>query len=342
MKQRNILFIVTCSVIFILLFALHVLIGRVSIPLSDIWQMLSGKLDNSKDWESVILQSRWLTAATASIAGIALSLSGWQMQTFFRNPVAGPFVLGISSGASMMVALFIMAGSYLGVQTLFTGAVGNWSLALVAFAGSMLFSALILLLSGRLKSMAALLVTGLMLGSASSALVTILQSYSSKTDLQNYIFWSFGSYADVTKEQLLVMSCLILPAVLASVFLLKPLNLLLMGEDYAQSMGLSLRSTRIAVMLTCSLLAAVVTAFCGPIAFIGLAVPHFSRSLVKSSDHAKLFPAIILLGAITSLSCSLITQLPFTDKVIPLNAVTSAVGAPFVIWIILRKPFMVS
>jgi iron complex transport system permease protein len=342
MKQQNFVFIMLCLMLLLLVFVMHVFIGRVHISLHDWRLLLQGKMDAEHQWQMVIVQSRLLTASTALVSGIALALSGWQMQTFFRNPVAGPFVLGISSGASMTVALFVMAGSYFGMQGILNGALGNWSLALVAFIGSMLFSALILLLSTKLKSMAALLVTGLMLGSASAALVTILQSYSSKTDLQNYIFWSFGSYADVTAAQLLVICLVVFPALVASLFLLKPLNLLLMGEDYAVSMGLSLKKTRLAVMITCSLLAAVVTAFCGPIAFIGLAVPHFARSLTRSADHKKLFPVIILLGAITSIICSLITQLPISDKVIPLNAVTSAIGAPFVIWIIIRKPFMIS
>lgn len=330
------------SILIVVLSILHLIIGHVHIATADVFLCLTGNLDETKDWEKIILSSRFCTLTTSILAGMALALSGWLMQTFFRNPVAGPFVLGISSGASLAVALMIYLLSAVGMNLFLTEFSASWLLALLSFAGSLFFSFLILLISRKLKSSSALLVAGLMLGSASSALITIFQSLGSKEQLQSFVIWTFGSFSNVHPTQLIVLFALVILGTAGTLFLLKPLNLLLLGEDYAKSMGLNLPVYRLAILSVSSILAGVVTAFCGPIAFIGLAVPHMARATLNSSDHRKLFPMILLTGALVSLFCSLLTQIPVFSMAIPINAITSAIGAPFVIWIVLKRPMMIS
>jgi len=261
-----------------------------------------------------------------------------QMQTMFRNPLADPFILGINSGASLGVALVVLSLGTAGTALLAgLGTLGDLSLALAASVGAGLVLALILLVGQRVKNPTTLLIMGLMFGYAASALTSLLIYFSRPERIQAYTIWSYGSFSGVTWNQLRVMAPVILVGLGVAVLLTKPLNALLLGEDYARSMGLNVKQARFFILLSASLLAGTVTAFCGPIGFIGVAVPHLCRNLLRSADHKVLIPAVILVGAIAALVADAIAQLPGSQYVLPINVVTSLFGAPFVIWVLIRQ-----
>ena len=260
-----------------------------------------------------------------------LALLGYKCKHFFRNPLAGPFVLGISSGASLGVALLVLLG--IGVN----GALAYWGMAIASIIGSSAVLLLVVLVSVRLKDSMSLLLVGLMFGAFTSAIVSILQYFSTAEDIQNFLFWTFGATGNLSWEELQIFIPLIIIGIVLGYWQAKPLNALLMGENYAQSMGLRIQFVRLFLVISTSILAGVVTAFCGPIAFLGLAVPHISRIIFKTSNHFILIPATLLLGACLLLICDLIAQLPGIDLILPINAVTSLFGAPVVIWLILRR-----
>ena len=272
------------------------------------------------------------------LAGAALSVSGLQMQTLFRNPLADPFVLGISAGASLGVAIVVLTvGSVGSVLIAGLGLMGDLSLAVAAIMGAAAVLGCVLLVSRSVQSVMTLLILGLMFGYATGAFVSILIYFSVPEQIQSYILWTFGSFGSVTWRQMPVLICAISLGLLLAFLCIKPLNALLLGENYARSMGLNVKRIRLWVLISASVLAGATTAFCGPIAFLGLAVPHLCRSLLHTSDHRVLMPAVTCLGATLALLSDLIAHLPGSQFVLPLNAVTSLIGAPIVIWFILHR-----
>jgi iron complex transport system permease protein len=321
----------------VFLFLINVSSGSVSIPFSEILAMLFGKAASKPSWEVIFFDFRLPKAITASLAGAGLAVSGLQMQTYFRNPLAGPFVLGISSGASLGVALFVLAGTSWGIGFWLSGWAGPWLLTLAAVGGAALVMLLVLLAALRLKDSMTILIVGLMFGSATGAIVSVLQFFAEAGQIQAYLVWTFGSLGNLSWLQLGVFIPVMILGLFICAFLAKPLNALLLGESYARSMGLKVANVRFGIILSTSLLAGCVTAFCGPIAFIGIAVPHLTRIVFNVADHRKLLPAVALFGAGILLFCDLVAQLPGTAQTLPINAVTSLIGAPVVIWVILRR-----
>lgn len=310
------------------------------IPITAIFRSLAGSPVENSSWEYIILHYRLPKAFTAILSGSGLALSGLLMQTLFRNPLAGPFVLGISSGASLGVAILIMGSGFLG--GFFGGIlVSNISLAVAASLGSFLVLLVVMTVAARIRDTMAILIIGLMFGSITAAVVSILAFFSNAEELQQYIFWSMGSLGNLSWQQLQLLFVIFLAGTGVSLFLLKALNSLLLGENYARSLGLNLKRTRYLVIIATSLLAGSITAFAGPIAFVGLAVPHLTRQVVPTTNHRVLVPAVLLYGAILMLVCDTIAQLPFSAFTLPVNAITSVVGAPVVIWLLLRKRKMV-
>ncbi|MGH1365453.1 MAG: iron chelate uptake ABC transporter family permease subunit [Calditrichia bacterium] len=315
-------------------FWLNLSLGSVDIPLLDVLNILSGGDASKRSWKLILLDFRLPRAITAVLAGMSLSVAGLMMQTLFRNPLAGPFVLGISSGASLGVALYVMAGSLLSGWMI---AGSSWGLIISATIGASAVMLLVVAASLRISDSVSLLIIGLMFGSTTGALVSILQFFSAAELLQSYIIWTFGSLSGVSWSQLAVLAPLVLLGILVAIFSQKMLNGFLLGENYAGSLGISVAKTRMVVILATSLLAGGITAFCGPIAFVGLAIPHLARYAHNTADHRILIPSSILIGSIAMLIFDLISQLPGQEATLPLNAITALFGAPVVIWVILRN-----
>jgi iron complex transport system permease protein len=323
-------------VILILVFILNITLGSVKIPFPFVISYFSGQANNDV-WINILENFRIPKAITAMLAGSALAISGLQMQTLFRNPLAGPFILGISSGAGLGVALVIFLGIWVGSFLELSGIGRSWLLVGASAIGSFLVLSVVLLASFRIKSGVSLLIIGLMFGSATSALVSILQYFSQAENVQSYVIWSFGSLGSLSWLELFVFIPIVSITLLLSLLLGKSLNALLLGEAYAESMGLKIKKARMLIIICTSILAGTVTAFCGPIAFIGLAIPHIARMLFNTGNHLLLSPLVILIGGISLLIFDIIAQLPGYQETLPINAITSLFGAPFVIWLILRK-----
>jgi iron complex transport system permease protein len=310
---------------------LSISLGSVNISLTEITKILLGnQLENSANY-NILFSYRLPKTLTSVFAGAALGFAGLQMQTLFRNPLAGPFVLGISSGASLGVALLVLLG--VGMN----GALAYWGMAISSIIGSLTVLLMVVLVSIRLKDSMSLLLVGLMFGAFTSAIVSVLQYFSTAEDIQNFLFWTFGATGNLSWAELQIFIPIIIIGILLGYWQAKPLNALLMGDNYAQSMGLRIKSVRLSLVVSTSILAGIVTAFCGPIAFLGLAIPHISRILFKTSNHFILIPSTLLLGASVLLVCDIIAQVPYSDLILPINAVTSLFGAPVVIWLILRR-----
>ncbi|MFA5818169.1 MAG: iron ABC transporter permease [Bacteroidales bacterium] len=324
----GLLFLVVCFLI------LDIFLGSVSIKASDVIKAIFTNTDSN--FETIILKFRLPKAITALIVGIALSLSGLQMQTVFRNPMAGPDVLGISSGASLGVA-FVILGFSANISPDSLKGLGNWILVAASWAGAGAVMILIMFISSRVKDIMTILILGIMLSSGISAIVIIMQYFSNETMLKAYVIWTMGSLGNLTSSQLNVLLICVSVGVLLSLFSAKMLNALLLGENYAGSIGLNVRLARVVIFACTSIMAGSVTAFCGPIGFIGIAVPHIARILFKTSDHKILIPGTILTGGAVMLASDIISQLPGSDNVLPVNAVTSLIGIPVVIWVILRN-----
>lgn len=326
------------SVGLVAVFLLRLAVGSVDIPLQDVIAVLLGQPATRSVWENIILDFRLPQAATATLAGAALGISGLLMQTLFRNPLADPFILGVSSGASMGVALVVLAvGSVTTTFLTGLGFFGDLGLAIAASLGAGSVMLVVLGVARRVTSGMTLLILGLLFSYMTSAVVSLLLYFSIPERIQAYITWTFGSYSGVTWDQLQIMAPVIVVGLAAAFRLSKALNVLLLGEDYAWSMGVNIRRLRVAIIVTTALLAGTVTAFCGPIGFIGIAVPHLCRSVFTTSDHRLLIPATVLTGAIISLTASFIASLPGSNIVLPINAVTAFLGAPVVIWVILSS-----
>ena len=303
------------------LFLLDLAVGAVAVPLGDVWAALTGG-DCPRATAKIILNIRLIKAVVALLAGAALSVSGLQMQTLFRNPLAGPYVLGISSGASLGVALVVLAG--VGSSIGIAGA---------AWLGAAIVLVVIAAVGHRIKDIMVILILGMMFSSGIGAVVQILQYVANDESLKMFVVWTMGSLGDVTLNQLTVLIPSIVTGLLLAVVTIKPLNLLLFGEEYAVTMGLNVRRSRGLLFLSTTLLAGTVTAFCGPIGFIGLAMPHVTRMLFRNSDHRVLVPGTVLSGASVLLLCDLVSKL-FT---LPINAITALLGIPIVVWVVLRN-----
>ncbi|WKK86921.2 iron ABC transporter permease [Marivirga arenosa] len=320
--------------ILIVLILLSISLGSVNISLADVFSIIFQNNTDNEAFYNIIYSYRLPKSLTSIFAGAALGFAGLQMQTLFRNPLAGPFVLGISSGASLGVAFLVLLG--IGVN----GTLAYWGMTISSIIGSLSVLLLVVLVSIRLKDSMSLLLVGLMFGAFTSAIVSVMQYFSTAEDIQNFLFWTFGTTGNLSWSELKIFIPTILIGIAIGYWQAKPLNALLMGENYAQSMGLRIKNVRLFLVISTSILAGIVTAFCGPIAFLGLAVPHISRILFRSSNHFVLIPATLLLGACLLLICDLIAQVPFSDLVLPINAVTSLFGAPVVIWLIVRRKNM--
>lgn len=325
MKHRGILFILLILVL-VVLFIADLCIGSVNISLHEL-------LQDSRITHQIIYNFRLPKALTAIEVGFAIALAGLIMQTLFHNPLAGPYVLGISSGASLGVALFTLSGS--AIPSAF--ATSGWGLTIAAVLGSVLVLLLVLSVSFRVKQAVSLLIIGIMFGQVAGSLVTILQNSADPDSLKLFIVWTFGSLSAVSWHYMWVMLPLIIVGLMIVLFLTKPLNALLLGENYAHSLGISIIRTRFWIIIAVALLAGTTTAFTGPIAFIGIAVPHIARGLFKTSNHQITIPASGLIGAILLLACDLATLLPANGSTLPINAISALVGAPIIIWIILKN-----
>lgn len=319
------------------LFLLSLAVGSVNIPLDNIIAILMGGEPAKATWTNIVLKFRLPKALTATLAGAALAVSGLQMQTLFRNPLAGPFILGISSGASLGVALMVLAVGATGSTLLAgLGLLGDFGLVAAASLGSALVLALVLIVARRVSTMT-LLVLGMMFGYATSAIVSILIYSSIAERIQAYISWTFGSFGGVTWSQIKVLAPTVLLGLIVALASAKPLNALLLGETYARSMGLTVHRVRFWIVASAATLAGAITAFCGPIGFLGVAVPHLCRSLFNTSDHRVLVPTAAMMGGIVALIADLVAQMPGRQAILPLNAVTALIGAPVVTWVILRQ-----
>jgi iron complex transport system permease protein len=320
------------------LFLLGLAAGSVSIPLSDLLASLFGRSGADEVWSRILWQLRLPRCLAAVLGGACLALSGLEMQTLFRNPLAGPFSMGISSGATLGVALAVLAGVSGGTGFLpgWTAMGGLWSqigVAGSAVAGAGAVMALVLALSRKIRSNTTLLILGQMAG----AVVSLLQAFSEAEQIRAFTFWTFGSYAGVTWAQMPILASAFIVGLALAAFCAKPLNALLLGWSYAKSLGVPVQRLRFLLLASASLLAGAVTAFCGPVAFLGLAVPHLCRGLFRTADHRVLIPACVLLGSSLSLAADLACRLPGNGRALPLNSVTALVGAPVVIWVLLRR-----
>ena len=326
------------ALLLVLCFIGNLSVGSVWIPAEEIWAWVFGSSFSKNSWETIIVHYRIPKAFTAILAGVGLSWSGLQMQTFFRNPLAGPFVLGISAGAGLGVAILMMAGAAIGFSVE-AGGFGAWHIVTAASVGSILVLLLVSAVAWKVKDSMTLLIIGLMFGSAVSALISVLAYFSEAERLKLFTIWSMGSLGSTQDGQVPVLALAMLLGTVPLLLHIKSYNAMLLGENYAASMGIRINALRWAMILSTGILAGSVTAFCGPIAFIGIAVPHMARLVFKTGDHRILFPASALLGAIVLLVCDAISQLPGSAMTLPINAVTSLVGAPMVIWLILRRNF---
>ncbi len=324
------------SVLLIVLFFLNISLGSVSIPFKEIFHTLIGDTSIKDSWQTIVLDFRVPKAITAILVGSGLSICGLLMQTLFRNPLAGPFVLGISSGASLGVALLILGSSIFG-GFLLTSSISNWSLAIAASLGAFLVLFAVIMAANSIRNTMSILIIGLMFGSLTAAVIAVLVYFSEATQIQQYLFWSFGSLGNLSWSELSVFGSIYLVGVLACLSIIKPLNSFLLGENYAKSLGINIKKSRTIILVITSLLTGVISAFSGPIAFIGLAVPHIAKMLFTTSNHKILIPASAIIGGIVLLICDGIAQLPTSEFTLPINAITSLFGAPIVIWLLLRK-----
>ena len=315
---------------------LNISLGSVNIPLMDIFGSVFREEVSNDSWRYIILEYRLPKVFTAILTGSGLAVSGLLMQTLFRNPLAGPYVLGLSSGASLGVAIILMGATLFG-GTMAGLLLSKWSLVIASSIGSLLVLLAVLLASSKLRDTMAILIIGLMFASLTAAVVSVLAYFSPAAQLQQYVFWSFGSLGNLSWNEVLILSIFWFTGIILAITCIKNLNTLLLGEQYAKSLGVSISRNRLVIIIATSLLAGSITAFAGPIAFVGLAVPHLVRQVIPVNDHRILLPAVIMGGAILMLICDIAAQLPGSNYTLPINAITSLIGAPVVIWLLIRK-----
>lgn len=318
------------------LFVVNISLGSVSIPVKEVFRSLTGGIACKETWEYILINYRLPKAIAAILVGMGLSISGLLMQTLFRNPLAGPYVLGLSSGASLGVATVILGAALL-PPFLATLLLSSYGIILASSLGSFTVLLAVLAVSHRLRDTMAILIVGLMFGSLTSAIVGTLTYFSTAEQLQKFTFWSLGNLGNLSWTSISLLTICVAIGLLLSLLSIKPLNSLLLGENYAKSLGLNYKKSRLIIIFATSILAGSITAFAGPIAFIGLAVPHIAKLVFQTSNHTILFWSTILFGAIIMLICDSISQLPGSDFTLPINAVTSIFGAPIVIWLLIRK-----
>lgn len=323
----------------LVLFLLDLGLGSVSIPPLEVLKTLSGLAPENALWKKIIFMIRMPKAVSAILAGTALAVAGLQMQTLFHNPLAGPSVLGITAGASLGVAIVMLtsggAASIYAIGQLGIG--GSWLIVIASALGAAFVMGFILILSIRLKDNVSLLIIGIMVGNITISLVSIWQYFSEPEKIQDYLMWTFGSLGGVTTSQLKIFAVVVTFGMALTFLNSKSLNTLLLGENYARSLGLNVMQARTIIILTTSLLAGAVTGFCGPIAFIGIAVPHLARTLLGTSDHRVLIPGTLILGAALMLGCDIIAQMPGSQMTLPINAITALLGSPVVVWVIMKR-----
>nr|WP_315203430.1 iron ABC transporter permease [uncultured Flavobacterium sp.] len=320
----------------IILFFVNISLGSITIPFKEVYTSLTGGHSSKSTWEYIIINYRLPKAITAVLVGMGLSISGLLMQTLFRNPLAGPYVLGLSSGASLGVAFVILGASAL--PSFLSGVLlSPYGIVLASTLGSTSVLLLVLLVSQRLRDTMAILIVGLMFGSFTSAIVGVLTYFSSAEQLQKFTFWSMGNLGNLSWTSILILSICVLLGLFLSLLSIKPLNALLLGENYAKSMGLNFNKARLFIILATGILAGSITAYAGPIAFVGLAVPHIAKLVFQTSNHTVLFWSTLLFGAAIMLVCDVVSQMPGMEITLPINAITSILGAPVVIWLLVRK-----
>ena len=319
-----------------MLFAMSLIVGSVRIPLADVCDILFDKFEGKESWKYIVMENRLPQALTAMLCGASLAVCGLMLQTAFRNPLAGPDVFGISSGAGLGVAIVMLFLGGSVSTTLFTVS-GFLAILTAAFIGAIVVTMIILFLSTMVRNSVLLLIVGLMVGYVSSSAVALLNFFASEEGVKSYMVWGMGNFGGVSMNHMLLFALLCLVGIIASIFLIKPLNIMLLGTQYAESLGINIRQIRNLLLVTVGLLTAVTTAFCGPISFIGLAIPHISRLLFRTDNHQILLPGTVLTGAVIALFCNLICYLPGELGIIPLNAVTPLIGAPVIIYVIIKR-----
>ena len=336
MKQKGFVYCICLGLLIVVLFALNLVMGSVSIPVADVFSILAGNKTLKPSWQFIVLESRLPQAITAMLCGGALAVSGLMLQTAFRNPLAGPSIFGINSGAGLGVALvMLLLGGGLSVGSLQIG--GFAAILIAAFIGAMAVMALIFFFSTLVRNNVMLLIVGIMIGYISNSAISLLNFFATDEGVKSYMVWGMGSFGGVSMANMPVFAGVTLIGLLGALLLIKPLNALLLGDRYAENLGVNILRVRNRLLIVTGLLTAVTTAFCGPVAFIGLAVPHIARLLLTTDNHRVLLPATILCGAVVALICNLICFLPGESGVIPLNAVTPLIGAPVIIYVIARK-----
>ena len=331
MKRPVAIGMILLGVSILLLFFLNLLLGSVTIPSGQVWKILwGGEVDNAI-WQNIVLKSRFPQALTALVAGAGLSVAGLQMQTVFRNPLAGPSVLGVSSGASLGVAFVVLLSGRLGGVALSRlGYIGEFAMTVAAIVGALAVMALIVYVAQKVRGNVTLLIIGVMIGYMTNAIIGVLKFLSPEEDVKAFVVWGLGSFSRVSGDEMVlfvVIMCVLLPL---AFLLVKPMNILLLGDRYAENLGLNIRRSRMLIIISSGILVAVVTAYCGPIMFIGLAVPHLARAIFRTADHRILMPATALCGAVLALFCNLIARLPGFEGALPVNSVTALIGAPVI------------
>lgn len=336
MMKRNVCIILLLVAGIIMLFAMSLIVGSVRIPLADVCDILFDKFDGKESWKYIIMENRLPQALTAMLCGASLAVCGLMLQTAFRNPLAGPDVFGISSGAGLGVAIVMLFLGGSVSTTMFTVS-GFLAILTSAFIGAIVVTMIILFLSTMVRNSVLLLIVGLMVGYVSSSAVALLNFFASEEGVKSYMVWGMGNFGGVSMNHMLLFALLCLVGIIASIFLIKPLNIMLLGTQYAESLGINIRQIRNLLLVTVGLLTAVTTAFCGPVSFLGLAIPHMTRLLLHTENHQILLPCTILCGAVIALLCNLICYLPGDGGIIPLNAVTPLLGAPIIIYVIVKR-----
>lgn len=336
--RRTASLLLALLLIIVILLIVNLLLGSVRIPVADVCRILLGDATESEIWRNIIFSSRLPQALTAIVAGAGLAVSGLQMQTVFRNPLAGPSVLGISNGSALGVAFVVLlSGKLGGVALSRLGYLGDAAMSVAAIIGALAVMLLILWVSQKVKGNVTLLIIGVMIGYLANAIIGVLKFLAPEEDVKSFVVWGLGSFSRVSGDEMMLfigLMCVLLPL---TYLLVKPMNLLLLGDRYAANLGLNIRRSRMLVIISSGVLVAIVTAYCGPIMFIGLAVPHLARTLFRTSDHRILMPATALCGSVLALVCNIIARMPGFEGALPVNSVTALVGAPVIAMVLFHK-----
>lgn len=336
LKSKNIFLFASLTFLMLVLFLMDIGLGQVSIPLKEVFKSLTGQEVAKETWQYIIVNFRLPKAITAILVGMGLSISGLLMQTMFRNPLAGPYVLGLSSGSSLGVAFLILGASFL--PSMFSSLItSSYGIIIASWLGSFVVLSAVLIVAQRLRNTMAILIVGMMFGSFTSAFVGVLTYFSTAEQLQKFTFWSLGNLGNLSWTSIIILAVSVFVGLFLSLISIKSLDAMLLGENYAKSMGLNIKKARYIIIFATSILAGSITAFAGPIAFIGLAVPHIAKLVFQTSNHRILFWGTLLFGATIMLLCDIVSQVPGSDIILPINAITSIIGAPVVIWLLVQK-----